>query len=225
MIETLLTKLSTTGASGAAKGAGVAGASQSFVSGMSTLGPLMGVLGAIQSGFGSYYQARSLKSNLKYQSGMAAINSRLAERTAQSILQAGEQAQGLVSMRAGKVKAAQKVSQAARGVQIGVGSAAEEIATTDLMKEIDMMTINSNAVREAEAARMQAVNYGNEALMSEAAADGVNPYASGVTSLIDSGTSVAMSWYRGKQSQGMYDDLNSKLDTILSGLPKAKGGL
>jgi hypothetical protein len=113
-------------------------------------------------------------------------------------LRAGEQAQSQVAMRAGKVKAAQKVSQAARGVQIGVGSAAEEIATTDLMKEADMLTINANATRQAWAARMQATNYANESLMQGTMSDSIDPGVSAFSSLLTSASAVAPQWYRRK---------------------------
>lgn len=163
---------------------------------LSYLGPIMGIFGAIQGGFGAYFQAKSQKSNLEFQADMAAINARMAERSAQSILEAGQKEAGVVSMRAGKVMGAQKVSQAARGVQMGVGSAAEEIATTQLMKEQDMLTINANATRQAWAARMQSTNMQNESLLKGTTADSISPFASASASLLASGAAVASSWYK-----------------------------
>lgn len=159
------------------------------------LGPIMGIFGAIQGGFGAYYSAKSQKSQLEFQADMAAINARMAEMSAQSILQAGQKEAGAVSMRAGKVLGAQRASQAARGIQAGVGSAAEEIATTQLMKETDMLTINANATRQAWAARMQATNLANESLLKGTTADSISPFASAATSLIGSGSQVASQWY------------------------------
>ena len=101
-------------------------------------------------------------------------------------------------MAAGKVKASQKVSQAARGVQIGVGSAAEEIATTDLMKEADMLTINANATRQAWAARMQATGYASESLMQGTSAESLSPASAAFSSLLTSAAAVAPQWYRRK---------------------------
>ena len=170
-------------------------------------GPIMGILGGIQTGYGAYSQARDAKGNLDFQADMATINARMAERTAQSILRAGEQEQGNVGLKAGKVKSAQKARQGARGVQIGVGSAAEEVATTDLMKETDMMTINANAVRQAAAARTQSMNYTNESLMKGTTADSINPYMSASESLIGSATTVASSWYRNRRMSAVLDKL------------------
>ena len=165
---------------------------------LSIFGAVAGVLGAVNSAYGAYASARSTKSALKYQAAISALNAEQAEKTAQSVLHAGEQAQSQVALRAGKVKAAQKVSQAARGVQIGVGSAAEEIATTDLMKEADMLTINANATRQAWAARMQATNYANESLMQGTSAESISPGSAAFSSLLTSAAAVAPQWYRRK---------------------------
>lgn len=176
---------------------------------LSYAGPIMSVVGAIQSGIGAYYSAAAAKSNLEYQRDMYAINekmnainARMAENTAQTILRAGQQEQGRVSLRAGKVKSSQRASQGARGIQMGVGNTAEEIATTDLMKELDMLTINANTVRSAWSARMggvnaqtASVNSANASLMSAASAGSINPYMAAGSSLISSGGAVASSWY------------------------------
>lgn len=158
-------------------------------------GPMMGIIGGIGSAYSAFAQARSMEQNLKFQADMAAINARMAEGTAQSILAQGEKAQGQVGLRAGKVTSAQKAGQGARGVAIGEGNAAEEVATTNLMKETDMLTINANAVRQAMAARTQAVNAQNESLMKGTTADGISPFSAAATSLVGSAATVANSWY------------------------------
>ena len=167
---------------------------------MNNFGVGMSIAGALQSGIGAYFSVQSVKDNLKFQSDMSAINARIAEQSAQSILLAGEKEQGRVSMKAGKVKGAQRASQASRGIVAGVGSAAEEIATTDLIKETDMYTINANAVRQAWAARTQSVNAMNTSLLQGTSADSLNPYMAAGTSLIESGALVASSWYQQRRS-------------------------
>lgn len=167
--------------------------------------PIMAIFGGISSGFGTYFAAKSAKSNLRFQADMAALNARLAEKNAQAILQAGEQAIGTVTMRAGKVKSSQRAGQGARGIAIGEGSAAEEIATTDLMKETDAYTINANAVRQAASARMQAVNYQNESLLRGTTADSISLFATMIPSLLDSATTVASSWYQNRRKNRIAD--------------------
>lgn len=166
---------------------------------LGAMGAISSIIGGIGSAFGTYYSAKSISENLKFQSDIAAINARMAENTAQAILSAGDKAIGQVGLKAGKVKGSQRASMAARGLVLGEGSAAEEIATTDLMKETDMMTINANAVRQAWAVRTQGANYQNESLMKGTTADSISPISSAATSLMNSATDVASSWYKYKR--------------------------
>ncbi len=50
-------------------------------------------------------------------------------------------------MDAGQVKGKQRASQAANGVDLSVGSAAEVRASTDIITEIDKQQIETNAIR------------------------------------------------------------------------------
>ena len=197
------------------------GSTSSVSSALSYAGPIMAVVGALQSGIGAYYSSSAAKSSLAYQQNMyainekiSAINARMAENTAQSIILAGQKEQGRVSLRAGKVRGAQRASQGARGIQAGVGNAAEEIATTNLMKEIDMLTINANTVRAAWDARMSGVNArtasinaANASLMASASAASISPFMATGTSLLNSGATVASSWYQSYRQ--------SKIDSLL----------
>ena len=151
--------------------------------------------GGINSAIGSYYGASSQKSMLKAQASIADTNARIAELGAQSALQQGQQQVAVLTMQAGQLKSRQKASLAANGVDLGVGNAAEIQASTDIMKELDMATVEANAVRNAWGYRTQAVNYQNEALMQRATAKGINPGMTAFSSLLGSAGSVASSWY------------------------------
>ncbi len=160
------------------------------------LGMEMQIFGAISGAIGSFYAAKQQQANLRFQAEMSQINARMAESQAQSLLDQGQRQIGQITMRAGKVKSAQRAAMAANGIVLGEGSAAEVEATTDLIKEIDALTINANATRAAWASRTQGVNESNRALLSRASADAISPFASGMTSLIGSAGSVAQTWYR-----------------------------
>jgi len=170
---------------------------------MGSIGIGLQAAAAVQQGFAAYYSAAAMKRQLEFQAEMDVINARMAERTAQSVLRAGEFAQGQVSLKDGKVKSSQRASQGARGVVLGEGSAAEEVATTDLMKELDRLTININAVQQAGAARTQSVNYTNSSLVAKAEAGSISPWLSGFNSLLGGASSVASSWYKYSQGGGM----------------------
>ena len=195
--------------------------SASLSSSLSMIGPGMQLVGAIQSGIGAYASAQQAKSNLEFQSYMNGINEKMsefnahmAENTAEATLLAGEKAQNAVSLKAGKIKGSQLASQGARGIQAGVGNAAEEIATTDLMAKEDEYTINANATRQAWNIRMQgvsdmtqAVNYSNMALMENASASTISPFSAMSTSLMSSGGAVADNWYKTHRANMLADAL------------------
>ena len=190
------------GAGGGGGGGGGAGA-------MSNIGVGMAIMGMIQSGIGTFYAAKSNKNQLKsqamtfdYQKQMSALNARAMEDTTQQIMRAGEQDIGRLTLRAGQVKGSARAAQAARGGQIGTGSNAEELASLELMKQTDALTINSNTVRAAWAARTQAQNYEAQAAMAgvssygaTSAASQINPWSQAGTNLISSGGNVASAWY------------------------------
>lgn len=184
---------------------------------MPNMGPILGIAGAVNSAIGTYYSAKaqqyqleSQSETLKFQSEMSKINQRGAEFSAQTIMQAGERQAGAVSMKYGQTKGAAKARMAAAGGVIGEGSSREIIATTDLMKEIDMLTINANTVRAAEAARTQAVNYGNQSLLQgvsaanlASSADSISPFGAAGTSLLGSATPLMNSWYQDRKIAAM----------------------
>lgn len=156
--------------------------------------------GMAMSVVGNYYAAQSQKSRMAFQARMAEINSQLEEKSAQAALRQGELQAGALSLKAGQIKSSQRAHLAASGVDLGVGSAAEQLATTDVMKEIDMNTIQSNALATAWGHRIQATNFDNEALMARASAGSISPGMSAATSLLGSAPSVANSWYVYKKS-------------------------
>lgn len=192
----------------ASGGSGAAGAAST--NSFATAAPLLMAMGAIQSAVGTYYQAQTAKYQLQSQQlgfefnqKMADINARQMENQAQWYMLQGERQIGTLTMRAGKIRSAQKASQAASGIDLGVGSAAEVRATTDLMKETDAITININATRAANAARTQRVNFENQSLMAGVSANNagsmanlVSPAAAAGTSLLSSASTVAQTWYR-----------------------------
>jgi hypothetical protein len=155
--------------------------------------------GVFTSGIGSFFGAKSQQSSLDAQAGLAETNARIAEMGAQSALQQGQQQVGALTMRAGNIKASQRASMAANGIDIGEGNAGEVQASTDIMKEVDSNQIQANAVRSAWGYRTQATNYQNEALVKRATADGISPFGAAASTLLTGAGSVANSWYRLKK--------------------------
>ena len=151
--------------------------------------------GGLSSAIGSYYSAASQKTNLQTQAYLADVNARMAERSAQTALDRGQKQVGQLTLKAGQLKSTQRANLAANGVDLGEGNAAEIQASTDILKEVDKNTLETNAVYDAWGFRVQGSNYQNEALMARASASAINPGASAFTSLLGSAGNVAGSWY------------------------------
>ena len=172
------------------------------------LGLLTTVLGGISSAFGSYYaaktaqyQQRSQASSFAFQSDIAAINASRAERTAESIEEAGKSQVANYTMQAGQRKAGAVATMAARGIALGPGTAAEVGASMDIEKDLNVLALNTNTTRQAWAAREQGSDYQNEALLDRVSsvnarrsADSISPVSGALTSLIGTATQVAGEW-------------------------------
>lgn len=175
---------------------------------LGALGPVMAIVGAVTSAIGSFYQASSERNRLKaeassmqFQSLLSGINASRAEEDAQATLEAGNREVGRLTMAAGAQKSARTAAMAARGVRLGTGSTAEVQATGDLFKEIDALTLNRNAVRAANAARMRATNFRAQGLIQRVSADNlrrtarsINPWLAAGTSLIGGASQVGTQW-------------------------------
>jgi hypothetical protein len=184
---------------------------------LSQAGFAFSIGGAVTGAIGTYYAAQAQKdqyamqaSTMRFQSELSQLNAQQAEFTAQQILRVGQQRQGQIGLRAGKIKSSQRASMAARGIDLGVGSAVETIATTDLMKEIDMLTTNAETVRSSEAARLQKQNFMNQAAMQQLSASNldisagsINPGLMAGASLLGSAGSVANAWFQDRKLAAM----------------------
>lgn len=172
------------------------------------LGTLTAVFGGINSAIGQFYAAKtqqyqlqSQASTLQFQSGMDAINAHGAEMSAQSIQEAGKTQVAQYTMRAGQEAAASTVATAARGVDLSSGSAVAERASQDLVKQMDVLTINANTTRAAWGQRTQATNDRNASLLTgtsatnlRSSADSISPVLAATTSLLSSASGIASQW-------------------------------
>lgn len=175
-----------------------------------TSGLILGSFGALNSAIGAFYsasaarsQARSQELTLRYRQSLADINARVEQMNARQAMLAGERAVGSLTLQYAQKKGSARASLAARGIGLGEGSAAEILASTEFMKDLDVITINANAVRASEAAKMQGAAYQAESLLSGAAASGfqsqrrsVNPWLEAGTTLLSGATNVAGTWFQ-----------------------------
>lgn len=165
--------------------------------GLGSFGSIISLAGMVTSAIGGFYSAKSAQYSaesqaldLEFRSSMANINARLAEQDASFLMEAGRRRRLLSTMRAGAVKGQQRASQGARGIQAGVGSAAESLASTEYAKELDAYTIDANTFREVSAARMRGVNFQNEALLTGVSAQNVRRTAASINPALDAFTQL-----------------------------------
>jgi hypothetical protein len=189
-----------------------------------TAGPIVSIFGAVNSAIGAYYSAESQKNQLKmqaqnqrFQADMSRINARGAAFNAAQITQAGQQQSARYTMQAGQARAGAVASMAGRGIRGGVGSAGEVLGSMDLIKEIDRLTINANTVRQAEAARAQALNYTTQATMSDLSAQNLSstagtiyPGLSASTSLLGSAADIGTTWARNRRLEELLGGVSTK---------------
>lgn len=91
---------------------------------------------------GQYQQGQAAKQ-------MANYNVTMAEYAAQDAQRRGEEEAQTVQRKASQLQGAQRSLMASRGLDLGVGTPAEIIESTDFFAEQDVATARSNAAREA----------------------------------------------------------------------------
>lgn len=135
-----------------------------------------GTLGLISTGVSTLFNAFGAKSVTKYNNAIAQAQADIAKINADTMnlhyqqrLFAAEGEYQRETMQAAQVKARQKVALAANGVAIGVGSAAEQLASTDIVKKVNLNRLESNAKSEAWGYRAKETDFRNQALMSQSA--------------------------------------------------------
>lgn len=188
--------------------------------------------GMATSAIGASASASGQKSQLQYQAAMGTLNAAMAESDA-SLLELnasisetqadmavgmGQREEQKLRLGSAQLKSRQRVALAASGVDMGVGSAARVLATTDYMTEVDAGEIRANAARAAfgykvqtvnqkaaaMSARTQGVNYSAGSAFASASASGISPSLAGVSSLLGSAGSVAPSVIKTGQGAGWW---------------------
>jgi hypothetical protein len=185
---------------------------------MRNAGMMMTVMGGINSAVGGYYAAESQRYqdksqalNLGYQADIAAINSRSAEYSAQSTLEAGKSQIANMTMAAGQATASTTATMAAHGIRLGQGSAQDITASQNIVKDINAYTIDANATRAAAQDRTQATNFSNQALLDRTSAanatrsaNSISPFSAMTSSLLTTAASVGQQWNTSQQAKMMY---------------------
>jgi hypothetical protein len=186
-------------------------------SGLSSFSNILGVGGLVSSALGSYYSSQASKISAQSQADIANLNAQVQERNAQSALLAGQNQVATITQQYGQLKGKQRASMAANGVDLGIGSAAEVQASTDVEKEVAANNAHANAVANAWGYRTQATNFQNQANTAKTTAQNIDPLASAGTTLLSNAGTVASRWYSNKTNAMSNTPSNSGNSSIYTG--------
>lgn len=145
------------------------------------MGAAIGIIGLVLGGFGTAQSAiagHQGAANEKRQFLLAKMFSR--RRAADSLSRGGNLAARALG-EADRTRGAQTASTAGRGFEIGVGTAGQITAATDLIGSIDALTIRENARREAQGHLVDAYSAGQQAKGVSVAGATVAPLISGAS--------------------------------------------
>lgn len=160
---------------------------------------------------GAYYAAKGQKASLDAQARVDDVNAKLATLGAKSALLSGQRQEQGVRLNTAQIKSSQRAAQAANGLDLSSTTPTAVRTTTDVVGEVDAITVAGNALRTAFGYQTQALNYTNRARGARASAKGINPWFSAGSSLLSGASSVADSWYRLKQA-GAFDTADTAED-------------
>lgn len=203
---------------------GSSNVSDPTASSLTRAGLALGVIGGINAAIGSFFaassQANALKmqaQNAQFASQMSMLNARQSEFAAQSSMNAAQSAYGRYSMAQGQARSAAATALASRGIVGSVGTSAEILGSMDVIREMDKLTMNANAVRQAEAYRMQGINQTSQAVMERLTAQNLNATASSLnapmaafSSLMGSASEVGLSYLRSKRFEELLGGVSTK---------------
>lgn len=149
---------------------------------------------------GSYKTAQAQKASLDYEAAVAKNNQQLTQYQAGIAQQDGAVQENNLELKIAQTTGDQRAALAANGVDLGVGSANEILATTKFMGTRDVLQLRDNTARKVWALNNQASSYASEAEADKAASSAINPTTSAITSGLVGAGSVASSWYKYNKS-------------------------
>ncbi len=187
--------------------------------GLAGVGMLSSVLGAFTGAAGATAAGQAQQQTDRFLSQQALYNAQVAHQNAALAREQGEataQNYGLgASTRMGQIKAA----QASSGLDVNSGSALQVQKSQQLVSDIDMDRIRSNAAKTAYNFDVEAVQDRNQAQLYAMA--GANAAQAGQinaqASFISGAGSVASKWFQGQQG-GMFSGTGAFLSGAIQDL-------
>ena len=152
--------------------------------------------GGIAEALGVGAEAAATRSAYQYNAVVGEFNAKLAELRKEDAIERGRLAVQDVAREAKESKGKQVAAIAGSGIQLGVGSALDILAGTDIIAEVDISTVEANTRKEVFAEEVSALNLRTGAAFERVSAAGISPGLAATTSLINTGGQVARQWYK-----------------------------
>lgn len=165
----------------------------------------LAVVATVAAGASAYQATSTQKAVAGYQAKVADNNAQVARWQAADAQARGDTAAANVRRKYAGLVGSQRAALAARGLDIGDGSANAMLQDTAYFGALDESTTRANAAREAWGYQVQAGNFANSAAASRAQADAANPLMSAGLSMLGTATSVASKWYGAPTSGSGWD--------------------
>lgn len=127
-------------------------------------------VGTVVTTIGQVQQGKAQQAAFEYQAGIARNNEIIAQRAAEDARKRGELEANLQRERGRLLRGQQRAALAGAGVLVDTGSAGRLIEDTAAFSELDALTIQSNAEREALGFETQAMNFQGEGAIASASA-------------------------------------------------------
>lgn len=128
----------------------------------------------------AYMKSRSDKQQAEYQSKVAKNNATIADFQQHDAAQRGRQAVQDQLQKTAQIRSAQTSSLAARGLDIGSGSALSLLQDTDFMGRRDANTIDQNSKMEQWGLGIQEQNYQSSSDLYKNTANNIHPIFDGL---------------------------------------------
>lgn len=159
------------------------------------------IFGGLVSAIGAGNEAEGARSAHQYNAIVGEFNAKLGELRKEDAIERGRLAEMDVERGAKRLKGEQVSAIAASGVQLGVGSALDILAGTDIIAETDIGTVRANTQKEVFTEEVNILNARTGAQFDTASAAAISPSLATTTSLINTGGQVASQWYARNKSK------------------------
>jgi len=162
----------------------------------------MMAISAITAAYAAQQQAQAQKAALEYNAAVAKNAEIVAGYEKQAEAEKGVQDELDLRQKTARLKGTQIAEMAAAGLDLSEGSAADILAGTDYMGEVDALRIRDDSMKRQWAIDQKAKGYKAEALFQRTSASRINPNRAGGLALLQSAASSYASSYSPSGSGG-----------------------